>query len=147
MEFIYLILYKPILALIYLFAIKIINSQIIEELIKPKCDYRTINYSIFANLEEYLQFQNNIDGKEMFESMEIFQSKKLGTISGTYYNKTIFKTVKEYDTYSQLIGDLRTSKIEGVIQPDKYAEELIFLSDDLSLFPEPIQINEIGFRK
>ena len=128
-----------------MFLIKIINQQIIEDLIKPKCDYKTIKYSIFANLEEYLQFQNNIDGKEMFESLEVFQSKKLGTISGTYYNKTFFKKVKEYDTYPQLIGDLRTFKIDGVIQPDKYAEELIFISDDLSLFPEPIQINKIGF--
>ena len=145
MEFIYLIFYKPILVLIYLFTIKIINSQNVEELIEPKCDYKTIKYSIFANLEEYLQFQNNIDGKEMFESLEIFQSKKLGTITGTYYNNNIFKSVKKYDTYSQLIGDLRNFKIDGVIQPDLYAEELIFLSDDLSLFPEPIQINKIGF--
>ena len=131
--------------LFLVFLIKIINSQGIEELIKPECDYNTIKYSIIANLEEYLQFQNNIDGKEIYESLEILQSKKLGTISGTYYNKTIFKKVKEYDTYPQLIGDLRTFKIDGVIQPDKYAEELIFISDDLSLFPEPIQINEIRF--
>ena len=145
MRYIYSNLCKTILVLVYLSSIKIMNLQNIEELIKPKCDYNTIKYSIFANLEEYLLFQNNIDGNEMFESLEIFQSKKLGTISGTYYNKTIYKKVKEYDTYPQLIGDLRTSKIDGIIQPDKYAEELIFYSDDLALYPEPIQINKIGF--
>ena len=145
MKFIKSNLNRHILVLIFLSLIKIIKSQNIEELIKSICDYNTIKYSIFANLEEYLQFQNNIDGKEMFESLEIFQSKKLGTISETYYNKTIFKSVKEYDTYPQLLGDLRTSKIDGVIQPDKYAEDLIFFSDDLALFPDPIQINEIGF--
>ena len=145
MKFVNSNFYKSRRVLVYLFLIKIINQQIIEDLIKPKCDYKTIKYSIFANLEEYLQFQNNIDGKEMFESLEIFQSKKLGTISGTYYNKTFFKKVKEYDTYPQLIGDLRTFKIDGVIQPDKYAEELIFYSDDLALYPKPIQINKIGF--
>ena len=83
MIFIYLYFYKPIFALVSLFLIKMINTQVIEELIKPKCDYKTINYSILANLEEYLQFQNNIDGKEMFESIEIFQFKKLGAISET----------------------------------------------------------------
>ena len=119
MKFVCSKFYKSRRVLVYLFLIKIINQQIIEDLIKPKCDYKTIKYSIFANLEEYLQFQNNIDGKEMFESLEVFQSKKLGTISGTYYNKTFFKKVKEYDTYPQLIGDLRTFKIDGVIQPDK----------------------------
>ena len=126
MKFKYSNLYISNLILVCLSLIKIMNLQSIEELIKPKCDYNIIKYSILANLEEYLQFQNNIDGNEMFESLEIFYSKKLGTISGTYYNKTIFKKVKEYDTYPQLIGDLRTFKIDGVIQPDRYAEDLIF---------------------
>ena len=26
--------------------------------------------------------------------------------------------------------------------PDRYAEDIIFFSDDLALFPEPIQINQ-----
>ena len=73
------------------------------------------------------------------------KSKKLGTIRGTYYNKTIYNTVIEYDTYEQLLKDLRTVKIDGIIQPDRYAEDIKFFSDDLSLFPESIQVNKIGF--
>ena len=96
-------------------------------------------------MEEYLEYQNNIDGREILNSLEMFKSKKLGTMKGTYYNKPNFQSVKEYDIYEHLFGDLRTFKIDGVIQPDRYAEDIKFFSDDLSLFPEPIQINKIGF--
>ena len=70
------------------------NLQTEEDLLIPKCVGRNIKYSIIGNLEEYLQFQNNIDGREMFNSLEIFKSKKLGTISRTYYNKIKFSNCK-----------------------------------------------------
>ena len=136
---------KSLFFFTFLTLINISNSQTIDELLNPKCDGETIKYSIFANLKEYLEFQNNIDGREMYDSLKVFEFKKLGTKSGTYYNKTFFKSVKEYDTYDQLFGDLRTLKIDGVIQPDRYAEDIKFFSDDLSIFPEPIQVNEIAF--
>ena len=131
--------------IIFLALFQILNTQNIEELVKTICIRNSIKYSIFANLKEYLEFQNNIDGREMYDSLDVLKSKKLGTLIGTYYNKTFFKKVKEYDTYEQLFGDLRSLKIDGVIQPDRYAEDIKFFSDDLSLFPEPIQINKIGF--
>ena len=117
----------------------------IDNLIEPHCDGRIINYSIFANFKEYLENVKNLDGNEIFDSLEVLKYKKLGTISGTYYNKTIFNLVIEYDSYDQLYLDLRTFKIDGIIQTDRYAEEVIILYNDLSLFPEPIQINKIGF--
>ena len=141
----YSIYYILLLIFINLRLIEFSIAQTLEDLLNPKCDDKYLNYSIIANLEEYLKYQNNIDGREMFNSKEIFKHKKLGTISGTYYNKTIYKSVKEYDTYDQLFGDLRTLKIDGVIQPDKYAEDIQFFSDDLALFPKHIQINKIGF--
>ena len=145
MKLIYTKYSKQIIILLLLSLIQILQAYNIEELIKPICSNNSIKYSIVAKLKEYLEFQNNIDKKEMYTSLDVFKSKKLGTLSGTYYNKTIYKSVKEYDTYEQLFGELRTFKIDGVIQPDKYAEDIKFFSDDLSLFPEPIQINKIGF--
>ena len=143
MRFTYSKFNKSILEFLIFFEISI--TQNIENLIKPRCDGRTIEYSIFANFEEYLENEKNIDGNKIFESLETLKSKKLGTIRGTYYNKTIYNTVIEYDTYEQLLKDLRTVKIDGIIQPDRYAEDIKFFSDDLSLFPESIQINKIGF--
>ena len=143
MRFTYSKFNKSILEFLLFFEISI--TQNIENLIKPRCDGRTIEYSIFANFEEYLENEKNIDGNKIFESLETLKSKKLGTIRGTYYNKTIYNTVIEYDTYEQLLKDLRTVKIDGIIQPDRYAEDIKFFSDDLSLFPESIQINKIGF--
>ena len=136
---------KSILFLDLLILFEILVTQNIEHVLKPQCDGTTINYSIFANFKEYLENEKNIDGNEIFESLEVFKYKKLGTLSGTYYNKTNFNLVIEYDSYDQLIEDLRTHKIDGIIQPDRYAEDIVFLSDDLSLFPESIQINKIGF--
>ena len=143
MRFTYSKFNKSILEFLLFFEISI--TQNIENLIKPRCDGRTIEYSIFATFEEYFKNEKNIDGNKIFESLETLKSKKLGTIRGTYYNKTIYNTVIEYDTYEQLLKDLRTVKIDGIIQPDRYAEDIKFFSDDLSLFPESIQINKIGF--
>ena len=134
---------KSILVFLILFGI--IISLNIENIIKPRCNGRTIEYSILANFEEYLENEKNIDANTIFESLEDLKSKKLGTLSGTYYNKTIYNSVIEYDTYNQLFKDLRSFKIDGIIQPDRYAEDIKFFSDDLSLFPEHIQINKIGF--
>ena len=145
MKLIYTKYSKQIIILLLLLLIQILQAYNIEELIKPICSNNSIKYSIVAKLKEYLEFQNNIDRKELCPSLDVFKSKKLGTLSGTYYNKTFYKSVKEYDTYEQLFGELRTFKIDGIIQPDKYAEDVKFFSDDLSLFPEPIQINKIGF--
>ena len=143
MKYIYSRFNRLILNLVILFEMSI--SQYIEKLIEPQCDGSTINYSIFVNLKEYLENEKNIDGNEIFESLEAFKSKKLGTFNGTYYNKTNYNLVIEYNSYDKLIEDLRTHKIDGIIQPDRYAEDIIFLSFDLSLFPEPFQINKIGF--
>ena len=143
MKYIYSRFNRLILNLVILFEMSI--SQYIEKLIEPQCDGSTINYSIFVNLKEYLENEKNIDGNEIFESLEAFKSKKLGTFNGTYYNKTNYNLVIEYNSYDKLIEDLRTHKIDGIIQPDRYAEDIIFLSFDLSLFPEPLQINKIGF--
>ena len=53
-----------ILGLLILFGISF--SQNIEHLLKPYCDGRTINYSIFVNFKEYLENENNINGNEIF---------------------------------------------------------------------------------
>ena len=122
----YSIYYILLLIVINLRLIEFSITQTLEDLLNPKCDGNNLSYSIIANLEEYLKYQNNIDGREMFDSLKIFKTKTLGTISGTYYNKTNFQSVKEYDTYDQLFGDLKTLKIDGVIQPDRYAEDVVF---------------------
>ena len=148
MRFIYSKFRTTITVLEFLMLIEISNTQNtqnIEKMIEPVCDGRNIKYSIFAKLKEYLEFKKNIDGREIYNSLNIFKSKKIGTLRGTYYDKAFFESVKEYDTYAQLFSDLRTLKIDGIIQPDRYAEDQTFFSDDLSLFPEAIQTNKIAF--
>ena len=109
MRFFFKKLQKMVLALDLLILFGISFSQNIENLIEPQCDGRTIKYSIFANFKEYLENEKNIDGNEIFESLEVFKSKKLGTLSGTYYDKTNYNLVIEYDSYDKLIDDLKNS--------------------------------------
>ena len=116
---------KSILILDLLILFGISFSQNIEKLIEPQCDGRIIKYSNFVNFKEYLENEKNIDGNEIFESLEVFKSKRLGILTGTYYNKTNFNLVTEYDSYDQLIKDLRIHKIDGIIQPDRYVEYII----------------------
>ena len=79
MRFTYSKFSKSILMFLILLDISI--TQSIDNIIKPKCDGRTIEYSIFANFEEYLENEKNIDGNTIFESLEDLKSKKLGTLS------------------------------------------------------------------
>ena len=102
MRFIYLNLKKSINIINFLIIFEISITQNIENLIKPRCDGRIIKYSIFAHLEEYLENEKNIDGSEIFYNLEVFKSKQLGTLSGTYINKTILQSIKEYDNFENI---------------------------------------------
>ena len=93
----------PILS--FLLSIIIINAQNISEIIEPKCDGETIKYSIYANLSEYLENENNIDGRELYNSVDSLKSKKVGVLSGFYYNKSNFDNAIEYNSYDDLIDD------------------------------------------
>ena len=55
------------LFLIFLLSLKISYTESIEEAIKTKCDGKTIKYSIYANLTEYFENENNIDKRETYE--------------------------------------------------------------------------------
>ena len=64
--------------LIFLLSIQIISSQNASELIQPKCSSKKIEYSIVANMKEYLTHENNIDGREFYSTIDDLKSKKVG---------------------------------------------------------------------
>ena len=95
----------------------IINAQNISEIVEPKCDGETIKYSIYANLSEYLENVENIDGRELYESLDDLSSKKVGTLKGLYFNRDNFENIVEYDSYDGLIEDLRNYELDAIILP------------------------------
>ena len=137
----------PILS--FLLSIIIINAQNISEIIEPKCDGETIKYSIYANLSEYLENENNIDGRELYNSVDALKSKKIGTLSGFYFNRSIFDNITDYNSYEDLIDDLRKHKLDAIVLNDGLGNNSQMFTNDISAFPAmPILLDiGIGFQK
>ena len=104
--------------IIILVLLKFHYFQSIEDLIQPKCDGQSINYSIVADLKSYLRNDKNIDGRDVYSSINDLKNKKVGVLQGMAYNSSDFENVIIYDKYDTIIKDLR--------------KQVDFLKDDLS---------------
>ena len=80
-----------IYVLFFLATLIVSNSEKIEELLQPKCDGKTIKYSILANITEYLENQKNIDNIEVYEKIEDLKSKRIGIYTPTYHDSDKLK--------------------------------------------------------
>ena len=132
----------PILS--FLLSIIIINAQNISEIIEPKCDGETIKYSICANLSEYLENENNIDGRELYNSVDALKSKKIGTLSGFYFNRSIFDNITDYNSYEDLIDDLRKHKLDAIVLNDGLGNNSQMFTNDISTLPGMPILLDIG---
>lgn len=132
-----------ILFLLTLFSLS--NSQDIEELLKPKCDGNKIEYSIYANLREYLDNENNIDQRKIYTSLEDLKDKRVGYLSGTYLGDLKFDNIKEFNG----INDLDYKIVGGQIDVGIYIDEIAFsvqmLANEISIFPQPLLTVDCGF--
>ena len=135
----------PILS--FLLSIIIINAQNISEIIEPKCDGETIKYSIYANLSEYLENENNIDGRELYNSVDSLKSKKVGVLSGFYYNKSMFDNAIEYNSYDDLIDDLRKHKLDAIVLHGGMANNVQMFTNDISQLNGQRMLIGIGLQK
>ena len=130
--------------LLFLLSIIIINAQNISEIIEPKCDGETIKYSICANLSEYLENENNIDGRELYNSVDALKSKKIGTLSGFYFNRSIFDNITDYNSYEDLIDDLRKHKLDAIVLNDGLGNNSQMFTNDISTLPGMPILLDIG---
>ena len=105
--------------LIFLLSIQIIFSQNVSELIQPKCSSKKIEYSLVANMKEYLEHENNIDGRELYSTIDDLKSKKVGTLS--FFILDGFENVEKYDSYDDLTDALRKHKIDAIFVDNSLA--------------------------
>ena len=131
--------------LILVASIKFTNSQNFEELIEQKCDDKTINYSIFANLSEYLENENNIDNREIFKSLNDLKTKRVGTLSDLYFNYSLFDNLTKYDTYEEMIEDLRHYNLDAIILDEGNGNNTKMFTNDISILPDLVELASIGF--
>jgi len=130
--------------LIFLLLTIIINAQNITEIIEPKCDGETIKYSIIANLSEYLENENNIDGREFYNSIDALKSKKIGTLSGYYFNRSMFDNITDYNSYDDLIDDLRNHKLDAIVLNDGIGNNTQMFTNDISALSGRPTLLDIG---
>ena len=137
------------LFLLFLLSLKISYTESIDEAIKTKCDGNTIKYSIYANLKEYLENENNIDNTETYEKLADLKSKRIGIYKPTYADdeklKSLFDDIKEYDNKDNLVTDIIKNRIDGGIIFSGLANSISMNSNILLAFPEPLYPVNLGF--
>ena len=135
------------LFLILLIFIKFENSQNIEELIEPKCDDKTIKYSIFANLSEYLENEKNIDNRTIFKSINDLKTKRVGYLPDIcYFNiSSKFDNLIKYDSYEKMVEDLRHYNLDAINLCDGLVNNTQMFSNDIVILPGIVDLNWIGF--
>ena len=133
------------LFLMFLISIKFTNSQEIEELIEPKCDGKTIKYSIFANLSEYLENENNTDNREIFKSLNDLKTKRVGALSDLYFDTSKFDNITRYDSYEEMVEDLRHYKLDAIIVDDGKGNITQMFTNGISKISDLVELIQIGF--
>ena len=134
-----------LLLILFISIIFTINAQSIEELIEPKCDDKTIKYSIFANLSEYLENEKNIDNREIFKSIEDLKTKRVGTLSDLYFDTSKFDNITKYDSYEKMVESLRHFNLDAIIMDDGTGNITQMFTNDISYVDEIVEMAFIGF--
>ena len=136
--------------LLFIFILALIISNMNSQL-EPKCSLNSIDYSIVANLSEYLENEKNIDGREIYKDPVIDQlkTKKIGTMKELVFDRSKFDNIKEYDSLDDLIKDLKSRKLDAIVLNEGYSNKTQFLTDDLSRIGRPVDIipYAFGFQK
>ena len=136
---------KRFLFFVLLISYIISNCQSIDELLEPKCDGSKIEYSILGNLSEYLKYENNIDGRELYRSTSQFQNKPVGIVKGTYLGDSTYKIVQEVETYDDLVYLLIYKIVDVGIVYDEAANNIHKFTNEVSKFSETLLNVSVGF--
>ena len=140
--------YMKILYLLLLF-LNFSSPLSLERTIMTKCDGKTIKYSLYANLKEYLENENNVDKRDIYNQLSDLKSKRIGIYKPTYTDKSkldsLFDSIKEYDNKDNLVTDVIKDRLDGGIIFHGLANSIHINSNILSLFPEPLYSVKLGF--
>ena len=126
--------YNELLTLFIIFlSIEIIISQDISELIQPKCKNKKIEYSILVNMKEYLEHDNNIDGREFYSTIDDIKTKKVGILQ--FFSLDDFSNVEKYNSVDDLMEALEKHKVDAILVDNTLANYTQILTNTLSQIP------------
>ena len=135
------------LFIILFFLLSILKAQNeTESLLQTKCDGDKITYTIKANLLEYLENDENSDGREMYEKISDLKTKRIGICRGTYFDNSIeFDSITEYENKDLLISAIKYYQIDAGIIIEGLANTIQEYSNVISKFPEELLDVDIVF--
>lgn len=136
---------KSFLLFIFIISYTFSNAQVLEELLEPKCDGKKIEYSIQANLGEYLKNDHNIDKREIYYNKEVLTKKDIGIMAGTYLGKLNFENYIEIQNLTELSYRLIFTNVDVGIAIDGLAYSVQMFTNEVSIFPETLLEVKCGF--
>ena len=134
--------------LFFLLIICIHNAypQNYAELIQPQCEGNTIKYSIIADLKEYLlSDNNNIDGRDLYGTVDDLKTKNVGILKGTFVIPGKFDNLIPYEKLNDIVRDLRNHKLDAIIVDDGVCNFTQAFGQGLSLLGGFLGLTQIGF--
>ena len=114
------------------------NSQNMNE-VTPICyDNGTVTYSLYGNVTNYLENNNNIDKRNFFNRPSDLKDKKIGVLPGFPINKDDYPNVIIYPTTEDLVKALKNHSIDGVIADKSTNDYIVLHNYDLYRIPENV---------
>jgi ABC-type amino acid transport substrate-binding protein len=135
---------KLIQVLLVLLSLTQLNSQNLT-LTTPNCyDNGTVTYSMYANITNYLQHNNNIDKRDIINKPADLKNKTVGVLPGMPINLGNYGKVTTFPNTEDLIKALKNHTIDGIIVDENTNDYIVLHNYDLSEIPEKIDTVEYG---
>ena len=135
---------KLLQVLLVLLSLTQFNSQNIT-LTTPNCyDNGTVTYSMYANVTNYLQHNNNIDKRIFINRPAGLKDKTVGVLPGMPVNSGDYGKVINYPNTEDLIKALQNHTVDGIIVDKSTNDYIVLHNYDLIKIPEKIDTIEYG---
>ena len=98
-------------------------------------------------MSEYLENEKN---KDIYKDpVNDLKTKIVGALKDPYFNPTGFNSIKDYDSYDDLIKDLQSGKLDGIVLNDILSDKAQMMTPDLSKVSEQVdKVDHVyGFQK
>ena len=121
-----------------------LNSQNLS-LTTPICnDDGPVTYSMYVNITDYLNNNNNIDKREFINNKDDLKNKTIAILPGTPINKSDYGEVITYSNTEDIINALRNHTIDGMIVDKNTNDYIVLHNYDLYKIPEKIDTIQYG---
>ena len=84
-------------------------------------------------MKEYLENENNIDGRDLYSTIDDLKSKKIGILP--FFTLDDFPNVEKYNSLDDLLDALRKHKVDAILVDNSLSNYTQILTNELSQIP------------